>query len=34
MAAEEMVPAGHSDEALVERVRGGDCTAFDALYRR
>ena len=34
MAAEDLVPTGHSDEALVERVRGGDCTAFDALYRR
>jgi RNA polymerase sigma-70 factor, ECF subfamily len=34
MAAEELVPTGHPDEALVERVRGGDGTAFDALYRR
>ena len=34
MAAEELVPTGQMDEALVERVRGGDCAAFDALYRR
>ena len=34
MAVDDLVPTGHSDEALVERVRGGDCTAFDALYRR
>jgi RNA polymerase sigma-70 factor (ECF subfamily) len=34
MAVEELAPIGHSDEALVERVRGGDCSAFDALYRR
>jgi RNA polymerase sigma-70 factor (ECF subfamily) len=34
MAVEELVPTGHSDEALVERVRGGDDSAFDALYRR
>ena len=34
MAAEELVPTGQPDEALVERVRNGDCAAFDALYRR
>jgi RNA polymerase sigma-70 factor (ECF subfamily) len=35
MAAQELVaPTGSSDESLVELVRGGDRTAFDALYRR
>lgn len=34
MAADELVTTGQPDEALVERVRGGDSTAFDALYRR
>jgi RNA polymerase sigma-70 factor (ECF subfamily) len=33
-AAEELGLAGLSDEGLVERVRGGDYAAFDALYRR
>jgi RNA polymerase sigma-70 factor (ECF subfamily) len=34
MAAEDSVSTGQPDEALVDRVRGGDCAAFDALYRR
>ncbi len=35
MAAEELVPVtGQTDEALVDRVRSGDCAAFDTLYRR
>ena len=35
MAAQELVAeAGLSDETLVERVRGGERAAFDALYRR
>jgi RNA polymerase sigma-70 factor, ECF subfamily len=34
MAAEDSGFTGLPDEALVERVRGGDCAAFDALYRR
>jgi RNA polymerase sigma-70 factor (ECF subfamily) len=34
MAAEELISIGQTDEALVDRVRGGDCAAFDELYRR
>lgn len=35
MAAQELVAgAVTSDETLVERVRNGDCAAFDALYQR
>ena len=33
-AADESVQNGVPDEALVDRVRGGDTAAFDALYRR
>ena len=33
-AADESVQNGVPDEALVDRVRGGDVAAFDALYRR
>lgn len=32
--ADDLAPSGVSDEALVDRVRGGDSAAFDALYRR
>jgi len=34
MAAEEAGLTALSDESLVEQVRSGDCSAFDALYRR